>query len=124
MLIVDTDVVVVEQQLRQVRLACPSWSAVLAPWGHGRPREIRGDLGARLFLRPRRTRCSGCQVTHVLLAEVVVPRRASNYLAAQLAGHAITGPHMSLSRVRAAACSRSCARRVASRCCAVRSRAA
>ncbi|GGU48342.1 DUF6431 domain-containing protein [Streptomyces violascens] len=76
MLIVDSDLVVVEQQLRQGRLACPSCSAVLAPWGHGRPREIRGDLGARLFLRPRRTRCSGCQITHVLLAEVVVPRRA------------------------------------------------
>ncbi|WP_373311025.1 DUF6431 domain-containing protein [Streptomyces alanosinicus] len=75
MLVVDADVVRVEQQLRRGELKCPSCGAVLAPWGHGRPREIRGDLGARLFLRPRRTRCSGCEVTHVLLAEVVVPRR-------------------------------------------------
>jgi uncharacterized protein DUF6431 len=75
-LIVDIDVVQVEQQLRRGGLACPSCGAVLAPWGHGRPREIRGDLGARLFLRPRRTCCSSCKVTHVLLAQVVIPRRA------------------------------------------------
>jgi hypothetical protein len=29
-----------------------------------------------LFLRPRRTRCSGCKVTHVLLAEAFWLRRA------------------------------------------------
>ncbi|MEF9907504.1 DUF6431 domain-containing protein [Streptomyces sp. P9-A2] len=74
-LIGDTDVVRVEQQLRRGGLACPSCGAGLTPWGHGRPREVRGDLGARLFLRPRRTRCSGCRVTHVLLAELVVPQR-------------------------------------------------
>ncbi|WHM41529.1 DUF6431 domain-containing protein [Streptomyces sp. BPTC-684] len=74
-LIVDADVVRVEQQLCQGCLECPSCGAALAPWGHGRAREIRGDLGARLFLRPRRTRCSSCKATHVLLAEVVVPRR-------------------------------------------------
>ncbi|MEY2232985.1 DUF6431 domain-containing protein [Streptomyces sp. BF23-19] len=76
MLIVDNDVLLVERQLRQGWLSCPSCAAVLAPWGHGRPRSIRGDLGARLFLRPRRTRCSGCKVTHVLLAEALWPRRA------------------------------------------------
>lgn len=76
MLIVDSDVLLVERQLREGRLTCPSCGAGLAPWGHGRAREIRGDLGARLFLRPRRTRCSGCGVTHVLLAEVFWPRRA------------------------------------------------
>lgn len=75
-LIVDNDALLVEQQLRQGRLSCPSCGAALAPWGHGRPREIRGDLGARLFLRPRRTRCPGCKVTHVLLAEALWPRRA------------------------------------------------
>lgn len=41
-----------------------------------RPREIRNDLGARLFLRPRRTRCPGCKVTHMLLAEAFWPRQA------------------------------------------------
>ncbi|MDG4537158.1 DUF6431 domain-containing protein [Streptomyces sp. AV19] len=72
----DCDVLLVEQQLRDGRLACPGCGAVLAPWGHGRPRVVRGVLGARLFFRPRRTRCSGCGVTHVLLAEVMWPRRA------------------------------------------------
>ncbi|MGW7063572.1 DUF6431 domain-containing protein [Streptomyces sp. NPDC054904] len=76
MLIVDADALLVERQLRAGQLECPLCSSVLAPWGHGRPREIRGDLGARLFLRPRRTRCSGCKVTHVLLAEALWPRRA------------------------------------------------
>ncbi|KOY56489.1 DUF6431 domain-containing protein [Streptomyces sp. XY332] len=76
MLIVDSDLLLVERQLRASKLACPLCSSLLAPWGHSRPRGIRGDLGARLFLRPRRTRCSGCKVTHVLLAEVLWPRRA------------------------------------------------
>ncbi|QIY60420.2 MULTISPECIES: DUF6431 domain-containing protein [unclassified Streptomyces] len=75
-LIVDADVVRVERQLRAGELACPFCGAVLAPWGHGRPREVRGDLGARFFVRPRRSRCSGCQVTHVLLPEAIWPRRA------------------------------------------------
>ncbi|MFK0223744.1 DUF6431 domain-containing protein [Streptomyces vinaceus] len=75
-LVVDSDGLLVEHQLRQGRLTCPACGSVLAPWGHGRPRSIRGDLGARLFLRPRRTRCSGCKVTHVLLAEALWPRRA------------------------------------------------
>jgi transposase-like protein len=74
-LIVDTNVVCVERQLRAGELACPSCGAVVAPWGHGRLREIRGDLGSRLFVRPRRSRCTGCQVTHVLLPETVWPRR-------------------------------------------------
>ncbi|MEV7740123.1 DUF6431 domain-containing protein [Streptomyces sp. NPDC088921] len=65
-----------ERQLQTGRLTCPACSAVLTPWGHGRPREVRGDLGARFFVRPRRSRCSGCQVTHVLLPEVIWPRRA------------------------------------------------
>ncbi|MFJ3518742.1 DUF6431 domain-containing protein [Streptomyces sp. NPDC090131] len=74
--VVDSDGLLAERQLRRSRLTCPACEAVLAPCGHGRPRSIRADLGARLFLRPRRTRCSGCKVTHVLLAEVLWPRRA------------------------------------------------
>ncbi|MFE2131146.1 DUF6431 domain-containing protein [Streptomyces amritsarensis] len=74
-LIVDSDGLLVERRLRAGELTCPPCGAVLAPWGHGRPREVRGDLGARLFVRPRRSRCTACQVTHVLLPEVVWPRR-------------------------------------------------
>ncbi|WP_413253935.1 DUF6431 domain-containing protein [Streptomyces canus] len=75
-LIVDAEVLLVEQQVREGKLKCPSCKGALAPWGHGRPREVRGDLGARLFVRPRRSRCSSCQVTHVLLPEAIWPRRA------------------------------------------------
>ncbi|MEU0412953.1 DUF6431 domain-containing protein [Streptomyces griseorubiginosus] len=65
-----------ERRLRAGELTCPSCGAVLAPWGHGRPREVRGDLGARLFVRPRRSRCMGCRVTHVPLPEMLWPWRA------------------------------------------------
>ncbi|MEU4255829.1 DUF6431 domain-containing protein [Streptomyces fradiae] len=75
MLIVDADVLLVERRLRTGELLCPSCGAVLAPWGRGRPREIRGDLGVRRFVRPRRSCCTGCQVTHVLLPEALWPRR-------------------------------------------------
>ncbi|MFF4410808.1 hypothetical protein [Streptomyces sp. NPDC001404] len=37
---------------------------------------MRGEPGARLFFRPRRTRCWKCLVTHVLLAGTTWPRRA------------------------------------------------
>ncbi|MFI6151018.1 hypothetical protein [Streptomyces sp. NPDC051109] len=52
----DSDALLVERQLRVGRRTCPSSGAVLAPRGHGRPREIRGDLADRrlplqLFLR-------------------------------------------------------------------------
>jgi hypothetical protein len=73
--IVDTGVVRVERQLQAGELACSFCGAVLVPWGHGRPREVRGGLGARFFVRPRRSRCPGCQVTHVLLPEAIWPRR-------------------------------------------------
>ncbi|MFE2561431.1 hypothetical protein ACFXGT_36575 [Streptomyces sp. NPDC059352] len=75
MLIVDSDLLMVERRLRTGELLFPSCGAVLAPWGHGRPREIRGDLGVRRFVRPRRTRCTGYQVTHVLLPEALWPRQ-------------------------------------------------
>ncbi|NEA68925.1 hypothetical protein G3I56_41790 [Streptomyces sp. SID12488] len=105
MLIVDTDVVRVERQLRAGELACPACGAVLAPWGHGRPREIRGDLGSRLFVRPRRSRCTGCQVTHVLLPEMLWPRRsdaaevigAGLEIAARGIGHRQVAAHLGLS---------------------------
>ncbi|MGW1529771.1 DUF6431 domain-containing protein [Streptomyces sp. NPDC002159] len=65
-----------ERQLQTDRLTCPACNAALAPCGHGRPREVRGDLGTCLFVHPRRSRCPGCQVTHVLLPESLWPRRA------------------------------------------------
>ena len=60
------------------RLSCPvaSCRTPLRPWGYARLRRVR-ELGAtRLALRPRRARCPGCGVTHVLLAAVAQPHRA------------------------------------------------
>lgn len=104
MLITDSDVVRVEHQLRAGKLDCPSCGAPLAPWGHGRPREVRGDLGARWFVRPRRSRCTGCGTTHVLLPETLWPRRmdaaevigAGLEIAALGMGHRQVAAHLGL----------------------------
>ncbi|MEU4360231.1 DUF6431 domain-containing protein [Streptomyces virginiae] len=101
MLIVDTDVVRVERRLRAGELTCPSCGAVLAPWGHGRSREIRGDLGSRLFVCPRRSRCTGCQVTHVLLPDVLWPRRTD---AAEVIGAGLEIAALGMGHRQIAAC--------------------
>ncbi|MFI5809243.1 DUF6431 domain-containing protein [Streptomyces sp. NPDC051561] len=104
-LVVDADVVLMERQLRAGELMCPSCGAALAPWGHGRPREVRGDLGARFLVRPRRSRCAGCHVTHVLLPEGLWPRQrdtaevigAGLEIAALGMGHRQVAAHLGLS---------------------------
>ena len=68
---VGTDRVEVDRRLCAGELACPCGGR-LAPWGHARARVVRG-VGA---LRPRRARCAGCGVTHVLLAVSCLLRRA------------------------------------------------
>ena len=68
---VGSDVAEVEGRLRAGELACPCGGA-LVPWGHARERSVRG-VGP---LRPRRTRCGSCSVTHVLLAVSCLLRRA------------------------------------------------
>ena len=70
---VGIDPVEVERSLRAGDVACPC-GGVLAPWGHGRERHVRG-VGA---LRPRRARCVCCLVTHVLLAVSCLLRRADS----------------------------------------------
>ncbi|MET7700336.1 DUF6431 domain-containing protein, partial [Streptomyces sp. NPDC005485] len=104
MLIVDAAAVRVERQLLAGELTCPSCGAPLVPWGHGREREVRGDLGVRWFVRPRRSRCSGCQVTHVLLPDTSWPRRmdaaevigAGLEIAALGMGHRQVAAHLGL----------------------------
>jgi hypothetical protein len=49
---------------------------VLAPWGHARPRAVRGRRGQRFRLVPRRARCGSCGRTHVLLPVMCLLRRA------------------------------------------------
>jgi hypothetical protein len=74
MLIVGTELVVVEAELVGGRLGCRSCRGVLGPWGYARERVLRCRAGGRL-LRPRRARCRGCLGTHVLLPQLAFSRR-------------------------------------------------
>ena len=73
---VNDDRVGVERQLAVGGLRCRACAGRLAGWGWARPRVLRGEAGARWLLRPRRARCAGCAVTHVLLPVGVLLRRA------------------------------------------------
>jgi hypothetical protein len=80
----------VERRLAAGRLCCPVCSGRLAGWGHARERVIRGEGGIGWRLRPRRSRCSNCGVTHVLLPVSCLLRRADGIAViwAALAGKA------------------------------------
>ena len=75
MVTVEADVDQVERRLAAGELSCPSCGGVLAGWGRGRPRQLRGADGP-VELCPRRSRCTGCGVTHVLLPVTALLRRA------------------------------------------------
>jgi hypothetical protein len=70
---VEADQVRVESRLAAGRVECPACRAPLHPWGWARPRVVHGIAGV---LRPRRSRCSACLITHVLLPVTVLARRA------------------------------------------------
>lgn len=74
---VGVDGAAVETALRGGGLGCPGpgCSGRLAPWGWARPRRVRGEAGW-VRLRPRRSVCGTCRVTHVLLPASVLLRRA------------------------------------------------
>jgi hypothetical protein len=72
---VGGDAAAVERRLAGGRLVCPGCAGVLAGWGHARVRSVRGTDGV-VRLCPRRARCSGCGVTHVLLPLALLLRRA------------------------------------------------
>jgi hypothetical protein len=74
MLIVCAEQARVESELVGGLLGCPLCRAVLAPWGFARERVLRCRAGDRR-LRPRRARCRGCAVTHVLVPEIALARR-------------------------------------------------
>ena len=81
MLTVNADPDVVERQLGDGELACPSCGGLLARWGRGVRRRVRlpGRLDrpdGHVWLVPRRSRCRGCGVTHVLLPAWCLARRA------------------------------------------------
>lgn len=75
MVTVGDSVVEVEAALAAGRIGCPRCPGALAGWGWARTRVVRG-AGGPISLRPRRGRCSGCGVTHVLLPVSVLARRA------------------------------------------------
>jgi hypothetical protein len=72
---VEADVDQVERRLAAGELRCPECSGVLGGWGWARARQLRGPDGS-LQLCPRRSRCTGCGVTHVLLPVTALLRRA------------------------------------------------
>lgn len=75
MVTVSPDPVDVESQLSAGTLFCPSCDGgVLAPWAWARERPV-GRGRARRRVRPRRGRCRGCGVTHVLLPATMLARR-------------------------------------------------
>jgi hypothetical protein len=77
MVTVEVDSVRVESRLAAGELSCPSCpGGVLAGWGFARSRRVVGMADP---VRPRRSRCRGCAVTHVLLPVTLLLRRA--YLA-------------------------------------------
>ncbi len=75
MVTVEAGVGGVEERLRAGALVCPGCSGVLVGWGWARGRSVR-DVDGPLWIVPRRSRCTGCGVTHVLLPVVVLVRRA------------------------------------------------
>ena len=101
MVTVDGDACVVERRLGAGRLRCPGCSGRLAGWGHGRPRVIRTESGIGWRLRPRRSRCSACGVTHVLLPVGCLLRRADGVAViwAALAGKAAGLGHRPVARL-------------------------
>ena len=75
LLIVGTDPLEVDQLLSGGEFRCPGCAGELRPWGHARERGVR-DEGSVVTVRPRRSLCSQCRCTHVLLPAFTLLRRA------------------------------------------------
>jgi Domain of unknown function (DUF6431) len=75
-LTVNGDRDVVERQLGNGELACPSCGGVLGGWGNAVERLIRQMEGPDEEVTPRRSRCRSCRATHVLLPVQLLCRRA------------------------------------------------
>jgi hypothetical protein len=74
-LMVEPDAARVEARLAAGEYVCVGCGVGrLRPWGFARRRALR-DRVRRVSLRPRRSRCGSCLVTHVLLPTLVLLRR-------------------------------------------------
>ena len=80
------DTAAARSALARRMLRCPDCGQALKPWGRARERTVRELGGALLTVRPDRARCTGCDVTHVVLDARLLPRRA---YAAGLVGQAL-----------------------------------
>lgn len=72
---VGTDPLEVDRLLVGGQLRCPGCAGELRPWGYARSRGVR-DEGVIVASRPRRSLCSTCRCTHVLLPASMLLRRA------------------------------------------------
>ena len=75
MLTVGNDAAGVERMLEEGSLGCPGCGGRLARWGHARKRTVFGPGREGRQVRPRRSRCTVCRVTHVLLPARLLLRR-------------------------------------------------
>lgn len=80
MLTVGNDAVRVERMLEEGSLRCPGCGGRLARWGHARKRTVFGPGRKGRKIRPRRSRCTACRVTHVLLPARLLLRRMDEAL--------------------------------------------
>lgn len=86
MLIVGSDLVLVETELVAGVIGCPlSCGGTLRPWSFARRRLLRGEDGP-VVVHPRRGRCGSCRSTHVLLPDVALLRRVDT---AEVVGRAL-----------------------------------
>lgn len=90
MQMVEPDAGSVETRLLAGEIACADCGGELRPWGYARRRTLR-DHGKPVSVRPRRSRCRSCMVTHVLLPVLLLLRRAD--LAATI-GEALVARHV------------------------------
>lgn len=74
---VGVDVARVEGRLVDGGLVCPGCGGGLRPWGWARTRVLR-DVAGSVVVRPRRSRCGSCGVSHVLLPVFALLRRADS----------------------------------------------
>jgi len=75
LLMVGTDPLEVDRLLTGGELRCPDCAGELRPWGYARLRGVRGEQTTESS-RPRRSSCSCCGRTHVLLPALCLVRRA------------------------------------------------
>src|SRR5680860_1606964 len=101
LLMVGTDLLEVDRLLIGGELRCPDCAGELRPWGHARERGVRDETTV-VRVRPRRSSCSACRCTHVLLPASTLVRRADTVaviglaLVAKAGGAAVSYTHLTL----------------------------